>query len=241
MASRTPGFLGDRHDLFEEVLQVVPELLLGDDAGLGQGGVLHQLVVEADDHGAAAPGGGHRRAGPVEHRHPLRAPDRNAEPAHVADQLAGVLDLLVPVRQAELGLVERWAGLDDVEGEAAVVERRLHPHEVGIAPGPLLGVNVGGVPWDGEAADHVVDAALLDHPPERGRVIGKDFGDLDHLVSPRVLVSVNVPEKGKAAGAHRPVGRMAGVIPRPGTGPPPSGAPSGRQPISPPPPNRPAE
>ena len=39
-----------------------------------------------------------------------------------------------------------------------------------------------GSPCCGEAADHVVNAALLDHPPQRRGVIGQDFGNFDHVV-----------------------------------------------------------
>ena len=94
------------------------------------------------------------------------APNRDAELAHIADELAGVFDFLVAVGQAQLGLVERRAALDDIEVETAVVEGGFHAHQIGVAPRVLVGMELGRVLGVVEAADHVVDAALLDHLPQ---------------------------------------------------------------------------
>ena len=132
------GLLRHRHDGLEEVLEVLPQLLLGHDAVLGQRGVLHQLVVEAGGQRAAARRHGGRGAHPVEDRHPLVAPARDAQRAHVADQLDGGLDLLVAAGQAQLGLVQRRAALDHVELEAAVLVGGLDPHQRHVAPGQVF-------------------------------------------------------------------------------------------------------
>jgi len=80
------SFLSDRHDDFEEGLKVFPQLLLWDLTIFGEWGILHELIVEARSERTAARGDGGGSANPVHHRHPLVAPDWDAQAPHVLDE-----------------------------------------------------------------------------------------------------------------------------------------------------------
>ncbi len=90
------------------------------------------------------------------------------------------LDLLVAPGQAQLGLLQRRPALEHVELEAGVLVGGLEPHQGHVAPGQLLRGTAPEAAAEVHDADDVVDAALLDHPPQGGGMGREYFGNFDH-------------------------------------------------------------
>ena len=107
--------------------------------------------------------------------HPLVAPDRDAQPAHVLDQRADGGDLLVAPRQAALGLVQRRAALDHRQREAGVLVALLHAQQRHVIPGLLAAALIPRQP-----ADRVRHADLLHQCPQPGGRCRQNFCDFDH-------------------------------------------------------------
>ena len=105
---------GDRDNALEEVFQVVPLVLLGDFAMLAcRVGLVELLEVKAGHLGTAARRDFGRRANHEEGRHPRRAPYRDADRPHVADELADDGDLFVASRLGQLDLFHGWTAFND--------------------------------------------------------------------------------------------------------------------------------
>jgi len=163
------SLFGDRHHGLEEVGERVPELLLRDRADLRWPGAFHQLVVVAGDERAAAGWRRDRGAGPVDHRHPVPAPHRNLELAHVADERDDPFDLLVPARQAEARPVHRRRGLNDADGEPGFVEALLHQQQGHKVPGAMVGRrDFGRDDWLGDAGLVSGDVPAADRERQGG-------------------------------------------------------------------------
>ena len=99
------GGLGDGDDLLQEVLEIGPDLLLGDLAPLGQALGLGGGVVEFGGEGAAALGHVGPGAIPAQAGHPVVAQDGDFGAAQGVDGGLVVFDLLVAAGQAELDLL----------------------------------------------------------------------------------------------------------------------------------------
>ena len=139
-------------------------------AVLGQRRVLHQFVVIARRQRAASRRSRRRRAHPVEHRHPLIAPDRDAQRAHIGDQVDHVLDLFVLARQPQLDLVHGRPALDHGQLETAVLIRRLHARQWHVAPRQII-LRSGRLHQPKvHRAYNMCNATLLHHLPQRRRI-----------------------------------------------------------------------
>ena len=173
------GLFGFRHNRFEEVFQVLPQLLLGDDAIFRERRVAHQVVIVGGRQRPAPRRRGGRGAHPVEDGHPLVAPHRDAECAHVADQRDRGFDFFIPPWQAELGLIERRATFEHVEFEAAVLISGLHPHQRHITPRQLFLFDIQSTPEIHRSND-IIHTTLFHQPPQRRRIRRKHFSNFNH-------------------------------------------------------------
>ena len=97
------SLLRDRDDDVHEVLPRVPELRGRHLTRPGRGRLAHVGEAEGRDPGAAASPPGDVGAHPVDRAHPVVTEHRDLELAHVADEGAEGVDLLVASGQAEAG------------------------------------------------------------------------------------------------------------------------------------------
>jgi len=138
-----PGLLGDRNDRFEKVPETLPQLLLRYGADLGRSGLFHEFVVIARRQCTAAGRRGDRGPCPIDDGHPVPAPDRYLQLAHVAEQGDDPLDLLVAPGQTEPRPVHRWRCLDHRDRDTGLTEALKHEQQRHEVPGTvLLGWNV---------------------------------------------------------------------------------------------------
>ena len=171
--------LGDRHDLRQEVLEGLPELL-GRHVARPRSARPHVGQPESGDERVAAPARADGRARPVDAGHPVVTEHRNAQPAHVADERAEVPDLLVAPGQAEPRAVHGRPVLDAGDPQPGALVALLEPRERLVVPGPVARVVVPAVGRVVELRDHGVDADLADDLPELDRPRAEVLGDLQH-------------------------------------------------------------
>ena len=96
--------------------------------------------------------------------------------AHIIEQFADGIDLLIAPRQAKFGAGQGWAAFDDGELETAVFVGVFDAQESGVAPRRVVGA--GG--FEAEGADDLRDTTLGDKVPEWRIARGEILGDLDH-------------------------------------------------------------
>ena len=184
------SWFGDGHDSLEEVFQVVPLTLFADLTVFVRRGVPFKLLeIESGHFRPATSWRLFGRANDEVDGHPGRAPHRNANGSHVADELAGDLDLLVAPRLPQHRLLTRRPRFDHGQLVAVALVCRFGSGQRLAAVWLVVVVDIEiRFRRETEEADGVLDAA---HSTESRLGIGfraKAEGDFHGRVLPGRMV-----------------------------------------------------
>ena len=176
-----PSSSANRRDDADPVLEVLPHLLFGILAAVGQRHRLRLLIVEG--RGDRVVTYLLRRGAPYPGRHPVVAEDRDARPGDVADCVDHVLDLLVAFGPAQHDVVveanghvldgrELWPVLLDVQAQADQIAELPSPSVAGKAQ--CIKEHIGGAELGAET--QVLRRGILELAETRSHMCSSERG-----------------------------------------------------------------